>query len=225
MAWNGVTTLVDSTQDAADITEPLEAAALSLEAARLSDSDDALTSAFNELRALGVDVSSGDVDVIAANLKERLEPATALFIEKRDAARVILTGTTDDIMARETTGDGTGRSRRYVAPGLHHVTRILDEYDQDMGEDALKNEEVGLAHFQKGREEAMAVAETVGIEFIAQPCAVTIGDVKDLNNRTPLLAGPGNLKGIVKGVINPGDACVSAPVSSSFIQLQHEVVE
>ena len=94
-----------------------------------------------------------------------------------------------------------------------------------MGEDALKNEEVGLAHFTKGREEAMKVAETVGIEIIAQPCAVTLGGIKDLNNRTPLLARAGNPKGIVKGVINPGDECVSAPVSSSYFQLQHEVVE
>ena len=50
MAWNGVTTFVDSTQDAADIMEPLQAAARSLETARRSDSDDALTIAFGELR-------------------------------------------------------------------------------------------------------------------------------------------------------------------------------
>ena len=115
--------------DAADIMEPLQAAARSLETARLSDSDDALTSIFGELRALGVDVSSGDVDVIAANLKKRLEPATALFIAKRDAARVLLTGTADDIAARESTGDGMGPSRRYVAPDLRHITKILGEYD------------------------------------------------------------------------------------------------
>ena len=105
--------------------EPLQAAARSLETARLSGSDDALTSAFGELRALGVDVSSGDVDVIAANLKARLEPATALFFEKRDAARVLLTGTADEITTRETTGDGTGRSRRYVFRGAWRARRTF----------------------------------------------------------------------------------------------------
>ena len=205
--------------------EPLQAAARSLETARLSGSDDALTSAFGELRALGVDVSSGDVDVIAANLKARLEPATALFFEKRDAARVLLTGTTDEILAEYAVGNGTGLSRRFVAPDLGHITKIQGEYDQDMGQTAQENEEAGTAHFTKAREEAVAVAKTTGIEFIAQPCAVTLGGVADLNNRTPLLAGPGNSKGIVKGVINPGDECVSAPVSSSYFQLQHAVVE
>ena len=114
---------------AADIKEALEAAERSLETARRSGSDDALTRAFGELRAVGVDVASGDVDVIAANLKKRLEPATALFIAKRDAARVLLTGTADDIAARESTGDGMGPSRRYVAPDLRHITKILGEYD------------------------------------------------------------------------------------------------
>ena len=205
---------------AADIKEALEAAERSLETARRSGSDDALTRAFGELRAVGVDVASGDVDVIAANLKKRLEPATALFIAKRDAARVLLTGTTDEIKTKETTGDGTGRSRRYVATGLGHITKIQGEYDQDMDQTAQENEEAGLKHFQTCREEAMAVAETVGIEFIAQPCAVTFGGIKDLNNRTPLLAGPGNRKGLVKGVIKPGDMCVSASVPSMQLQLQ-----
>ena len=71
--------MVDSTQEAADNKEALEAAARSLETARRSDSDDALTSAVDELRAVGVDVSSDDVAVIAADAKKRLAAATALF--------------------------------------------------------------------------------------------------------------------------------------------------
>ena len=201
--------MVDSTQDAAAITEPLEAAALSLETARLSDSGDALASACDELRALGIDVSTGDVDVIAANLKERLEPATALFIEKRDAARELLTGTTEEFHVVQLTGAGTGRSRRYVATDLGHVTKIQREYDQDMGQKAIKDEEEGLALFTEGREEAVGVSAKIGIEFMAQPVAVTIGGMKDLKNRTPLLARAGNRKGIVKGVIKPEDVLTS----------------
>ena len=211
MAWNGVTTFVDSTQDAADIMEPLQAAARSLETARRSNSDDALTSAFGELRALGVDVSSDDVAVIAADAKKRLAAATALFFAKRDAARVLLTGTTDEFKAEDYVGGGsTGLPRRYVAPGLRHVTRILGEYDQKMSDDAIKDEEVGLANFQTCREEAMMVAAETGIEFVMQLVAVTLDGVADLNNRTPLLAEPGNLKGLVKGVINPGDIVSSS---------------
>ena len=224
-AADAIRSTLKEMNDAADIVEPLKAAARNLETARLSNSHDALTSAFDELRAIGVDVSSGDADVIATKLKERLEPATALFIAKRDAARVILTGTTDDIMARETTGDGTGLSRRYVAPDLSHITKILDEYDQDMGEDAIKNEEAGLKHFTKGRDEAMKVAETVGIEFIAQPGAVTLGGLKDLKNRKPLLAGPGNSKGLVKGVIKPEDVLTSTEFLPNRPQLETDMAK
>jgi len=209
--WRGTElNLVDSTQEAADNTEALEAAARSLETARRSDSDDALTSAFDGLRAVGVDVSSDDVAVIAADTKKRLAAATALFFAKRDAARVLLTGTTDEFKAEDYVGGGsTGLPRCYVAPGLRHVTRILGEYDQKMSDDAIKDEEVGLANFQTCREEAMMVAAETGIEFVMQLVAVTLDGVADLNNRTPLLAGPGNDKGLVKGVINPGDIVCS----------------